>query len=227
LSFADAKMDILEPMCGSGRFFVGFLERGFRMDGFDLSREMLERCVAKIEKLKGGKKNSLLKCCGFDGFPTSKEYDYVLIPSGSFSLMIRHDEIMGALKALERLCKKNRIIVLELEINENIAEKRISDAYSRIRSAKEGGIEIVASGKTIRIDEKENVEYSMGKYELYENGKFIREEEEAFNLKYYAPTEFEKYLQGTSFKVVSKYVGYEKEEDTGQKTESILYVLTH
>ncbi len=46
LSYAEKGMRILEPLCGSGRFLVPFLERGFDISGMDLSEEML----AKLNK---------------------------------------------------------------------------------------------------------------------------------------------------------------------------------
>lgn len=37
LSYAEKEMSILEPLCGSGRFFVPFLKRGFYIKGIDNS----------------------------------------------------------------------------------------------------------------------------------------------------------------------------------------------
>ena len=46
LSYAEKGMNILEPLCGSGRFLIPFLERGFNICGMDMSTEML----AKLKK---------------------------------------------------------------------------------------------------------------------------------------------------------------------------------
>lgn len=40
-------MRILEPLCGSGRFLVPFLARGFDISGMDLSEEMLAKLRQK------------------------------------------------------------------------------------------------------------------------------------------------------------------------------------
>ena len=42
LSYAKKGQKILEPLCGSGRFLVPFLEYGFDICGMDLSDEMLK-----------------------------------------------------------------------------------------------------------------------------------------------------------------------------------------
>lgn len=45
LSYAEKGKKILEPLCGSGRFLIPFLERGFAISGIDLSTEMLAKTV--------------------------------------------------------------------------------------------------------------------------------------------------------------------------------------
>ena len=47
LSYAKKGKRILEALCGSGRFFVPFYERGFDIHGVDLSAEMLEKLLEK------------------------------------------------------------------------------------------------------------------------------------------------------------------------------------
>ena len=45
----DVKMRILEPMCGSGRFIIPFLEEGFNIEGFDISDDMLNSCRERMK----------------------------------------------------------------------------------------------------------------------------------------------------------------------------------
>lgn len=47
LSYAEKGKKILEPLCGSGRFLIPFLERGFDIFGMDLSEEMLGKLKRK------------------------------------------------------------------------------------------------------------------------------------------------------------------------------------
>ncbi|MCT8139339.1 class I SAM-dependent methyltransferase [Anaerobacillus sp. CMMVII] len=44
------EMQILEPMCGSGRFLIPILERGYQIDGFDVSEDMLLACEQKARE---------------------------------------------------------------------------------------------------------------------------------------------------------------------------------
>ena len=211
LSYVNKDMNILEPMCGSGRFLVSFIEKGFNIDGFDLSKEMVDRCKKKIEKLDIQYGN-LLQCCDFNQFPSNKKYDYIFIPSGSFSLIIQNNDIINSIKILEQLSTQNGKVLIELLINEDIGKIIVSDVYSQDRVAKQGNFEIALSYKTIGINEDENIEYSMFKYELYEKGNYIKEEEEKFNVKYYKPNEFENYLENTSFKIKNKYMDQKRKK---------------
>ena len=47
LSYAKQGMKILEPLCGSGRFFIPFMERQLNIFGVDLSKEMLQKLIEK------------------------------------------------------------------------------------------------------------------------------------------------------------------------------------
>ena len=52
LSYAEKGKKILEPLCGSGRFLIPFMERGFDICGMDLSGEMLEKLKQKAPDAK-------------------------------------------------------------------------------------------------------------------------------------------------------------------------------
>ena len=52
LSYAKKEQKILEPLCGSGRFFVPFYRAGYDISGMDLSSEMLEKLKQKIPDAK-------------------------------------------------------------------------------------------------------------------------------------------------------------------------------
>lgn len=225
LSFVNNSMKILEPMCGSGRFLAKFIEKGFKIDGFDISKEMLEKCNKKIEKIGRINKDIILSCCNFDEFKTNKEYDFIFIPSGSFSLITKQKDIIENLKILDQLCKSGGIIIIDLLIHENIGENIVQEHYSKNRTVKENNIEITLFKKIVKIDEIENIEYSMFKYELCDNGTFVKEEEEKFNVKFYKHAEFEKYIKCTSLKIKNKYINYEKEKYINQNTERIIYEL--
>lgn len=86
-------MRILEPLCGSGRFLVTFLARGFDISGMDLSEEML----AKLKQKALGAKviqADILK------YSTEEKFDYIFIPSGSVSLFTDMNMCKSILKKM-------------------------------------------------------------------------------------------------------------------------------
>lgn len=84
LSYAEKGMKILEPLCGSGRFFIPFLERGYDITGIDLSTEMLAKLDEKVPNAKVFQKDIL-------EYDSTVKYDYIFISSGSVSLFTDMD----------------------------------------------------------------------------------------------------------------------------------------
>ena len=96
LSYAHAGDKILEPMCGSGRFLIPFMERGFDITGIDLSEEMLSALYRKAPRAHAFK-GDILK------FDSDAPYDYIFISSGSFSLFTdegAEDRVLVKLRSL-------------------------------------------------------------------------------------------------------------------------------
>lgn len=56
LSYAEKGQKILEPLCGSGRFLLPFMERGFDIDGMDSS---IDKNVARSNDAE----MFLYECC--------------------------------------------------------------------------------------------------------------------------------------------------------------------
>ena len=79
LSYAQKGKKILEPLCGSGRFLVPFMEQGFDISGMDLSLEMLK-------KLKDKAPNAHVIQADIAEYCSDERFDYIFISSGSVSL---------------------------------------------------------------------------------------------------------------------------------------------
>lgn len=79
LSYAEKGEKILEPLCGSGRFLIPFLERGFDIYGIDLSKEMLDKLIQKAP-------NAQIIHSDIANYTVQENFDYIFIPSGSISL---------------------------------------------------------------------------------------------------------------------------------------------
>ena len=100
LSYAEKEMSILEPLCGSGRFFVPFLKRGFYIKGIDNSQEMLEKLLKKAPAAP-------IVQSDIEDYPTEECFDYIFISSGSVSLFTDRQSCISILSKMKALLKKD------------------------------------------------------------------------------------------------------------------------
>ena len=87
---------ILEPMCGSGRFLIPFLEEGFNIHGFDNSQHMLN---ALHEKAKNKNLHPITWIGTIQALKQKVLYDLILIPAGSFGLITDQNEMFVHLQS--------------------------------------------------------------------------------------------------------------------------------
>ena len=99
LSYAEKGMSIFEPLCGSGRFLVPFLERGYDICGMDLSTEMLAKLKEKAPDARAVQGDVL-------EYEPEKKFDYIFISSGSVSLFTDMQLCRKILLKMKRLLRK-------------------------------------------------------------------------------------------------------------------------
>lgn len=86
---------VLEAMCGSGRFLIPLAQEGLAIDGVDASPAMLAACRAR----SGGLQVRLFQQ-RLDQLDLPGRYAAILIPAGSFGLLVDDGE---RARALERM----------------------------------------------------------------------------------------------------------------------------
>jgi len=184
---------ILEPMCGSGRFLIPFMEAGLDISGFDASQHMLEVLYKRAESKK-------LKPKVWHGFlenlNSSHEYGLVFIPSGSFSLIIDPEFILLSLQKIYQSLKLGGLFVFEIEtllpsfgqfnVWRGLVEERVD------------GKKIVAS--FLDLPSKNNIASTLCKYELVDGYSVLKTEYEAMKLRLYEPSEMQGLLHQAGFK---------------------------
>ena len=155
LSYAEKGMKILEPLCGSGRFFIPFLERGYDITGIDLSTEMLAKLDEKVPNAKVFQKDIL-------EYDSTVKYDYIFISSGSVSLFTDMDLCKRILHKIKDLLKRDGKFVFAVD---TIADKYPNDTdYKTSISVKtKEGYELILKGKNY-YDEKTHTQYSPSIY---------------------------------------------------------------
>jgi len=207
---------VLEPMCGSGRFLIPFLERGIDVDGVDASPHMLRACRDKCHR-KG--LSPVLYEQLLQELNLPRKYGYIFIPACSFGLIIDKEEVAESLRRLYQHLLPDGKLVLEVE-TPRAPPKEVGKwrTHSVTRS---DGAEIVFS--TLQTyDSQEQVERDNHKYELFKDGSLIETELEDFAVRVYEEDEFQKLLEATGFNNIRATKAYQDAEP-GREDTTIVF----
>jgi len=192
---------ILEPMCGTGRFLLPLLEEGFNVHGFDASDHMLEALHAKAK----AKNLELMVWKSFvEHLKMTVKYNLIFIPSGSFCLIIDTDVARAALKTLYNHLNDDGVFLFEVETLQNVPPL---DVWR-------GSVWHKSNGQIIMLTQldtmKDNVCYSIGKYELIDNNSIIHTEIEELKVRIYDQDGLEELLKSSGFKDIRVIEAFEQ-----------------
>lgn len=200
LKFAEeAQGAILEPMCGTGRFLVPLLEKGYPVTGFDYSSHMLDVCRNKCDRL--GLKATLVEA-SFESFSLPENYNLIFIPSSSFCLLTSPDEIAQALKFISNRLKPGGKFVFEIETLQAFGGSQGEWKGKWVN--KPDGSKIVINTLS-HFDSLSRIETLLCRYELWEENKISCTEVEDFRLRLYEQSEIELLLEEQGLIIVGKW----------------------
>lgn len=214
LSYAEKGKKILEALCGSGRFFVPFMEHGFDICGMDLSGEMLDKLKMKAPNAKVVQADIL-------EYSPNEKFDYIFISSGSVSLFT---DINSCKKILERLkgmlALKGKLVFAV----DTVADRCPDDVdYKKSVSVKtKEGFELTLRSKNY-YDEQSQTQFSPGIYELYSGTKLLQSETMDFQTHLYKFGEMERYLTEIGFAEIKTYSSFYKDIAVDDKCEMFLF----
>lgn len=217
LSYAEKGMKILEPLCGSGRFLLPFLERGLDISGVDLSGEMLAKLRQKAPGARVIQGDIL-------AFAPEEAYDYIFISSGSVSLFTDMEMCRAVLGKMKGLLKKGGRFVFAVD---TVADRCPDDPDYRVSvSVKtEEGFDLILKGKNF-YDEKNQTQFSPSIYELYRGEELLQREEMDFQTHLYQLGELEPWLRDMGFREIRVYSTYEKAAAENNQADMFLYECT-
>ncbi len=212
----NANGKILEPMCGSGRFIIPILQKGYDIYGFDNSSQMIEACKKKC--INQGLPTNFSEV-SFQNFSPKHLYKLVIIPSGSFCLLLNEDEINNALNTIYNSLELNGKFVFEIDTLSIIDDN--PGIWNGSWINKPNGSKIVHNSIS-KFNSKTNIQTSLNKYELWENGIITKTELDEFKIKLYSMHEIETLLEKHDFNIVGKWTPYTKyRPNVG--SESVVY----
>ena len=214
LSYAEKGMSILEPLCGSGRFLVPFLQRGFDICGMDLSMEMIAKLKEKAPDAKVIQEDII-------EYDSEEKFDYIFISFGSVSLFTDMKICRAILQKMKCLLKKDGKFVFAVD---TVADRcPDSSDYHTLTSVKtKERFDLILKGKSY-YDEKTQTQYSPSIYELYNGTILLQREEMDFQTHLYKLGEMEQLLDEIGFREVKVYCSYDKMVAEDNQAEMFLY----
>lgn len=199
---AQATGPILEPMCGSGRYLIPYLEEGFAVEGFDASPFMLDALRAKCthKNLHPHVWEQFL-----EHVPTNKQYNLIFIPDSSFCLFLQPAQIAAALQKIYDLLQFGGTFIFDVETVHAIPAK--TGLWHGKAYKKPDGTTIISS--TLPLPIENNIATVLCRYELMKKTEIIKTEMEYFQIRLYYPDELQQILYDIGFSHVRQIEAYD------------------
>ncbi|WP_125154885.1 class I SAM-dependent methyltransferase [Clostridium rectalis] len=214
LQYAKKEMKILEPLCGTGRFLIPFLERGFNITGFDMSKDMLKKLFKKSP-------NAKVFQSSIENFSPNEKYHYIFITSGSFSLFLKEETAFNVLVKMRESLKPHGKFVFAAETLANITCDRDYYIENSSVTTKEG-YDLILKTKSFYHKESK-ILLTPSLYELYKGENLIKKEKMDFRVKLYDY----KYLQNLILQAgfIGSYVynDFNKNQALDKSTQTLIY----
>lgn len=205
---AQATGPIVEPMCGTGRYLIPYLEEGFAIEGFDASPFMLNALRAKSAQKNLNPhvwEQFLEDVPSFAEATAGKQYNLIFIPDSSFCLFLEPTQIATALQKIYALLQPGGTFIFDVETVHAIPAKTglwHGKAYKKI-----DGTTIISS--TLPLPIENNIASVICRYELMHKTEIIKTEMEYFQIRLYYPDELQQILYDIGFSQVRKIEAYD------------------
>ncbi|WP_249311173.1 class I SAM-dependent methyltransferase [Congzhengia minquanensis] len=218
LSYAKQGEKILEPLCGSGRFLIPFMERGLHISGIDLSGEMLE-------KLKQKASDAQVIQADITDYACEEKFHYIFISSGSVSLFTDIGLCKTILNKLKKLLLPGGKLVFAVD---TVADRCPDDSeYNVSVSVKtKEGFDLILKNKNY-YDEKSQTQFSPSIYELYNGTELLQSEPMDFQTHLYQFGEMEQYLMEIGFTTIKTYSSFSKDIAIDDNCEMFLFECSY
>jgi SAM-dependent methyltransferase len=193
---------VLEPAVGTGRVLIPLMEAGLQIEGTDNSPEMLAVCRARCAE-RG--LQPVLHEVDMGSLSLPERYEAIIVPAGSFLLIERREQSLGALgRFREHLLPGGRLI-LDLELYTDL---RVGTMPGRALATPRGET-ITMESNVVEVNFLEQYFVSHLRYEKWRDGELVRTEMQRFPLRWYGLEEFELVLKSLGFSEVVVSADYE------------------
>jgi SAM-dependent methyltransferase len=214
-----ARGPVLQPMVGTGRFALPLMEMGFKIDGVDISADMLAKYRRVCDERNFDANIHESSLAEMD-LPT--RYALVFITSGSFSLIIDDGEISRSLANINRHLLPGGTFVFE--VSEYHSSHSLDHHWSAKWARTPDGEIVLQSVVQNHQDKDSDILQSLVRYELIKNGKLIDTEFLEFSLRFHNKTgdTLTPLLEEHGFENIVYYNAYDKSYDRGRRDSNLI-----
>ncbi len=211
-----AKGPILEPMCGTGRFFIPMLELGLPIEGFDASIFMLNRLR---EKCSPKNLNPNIWHGLVEDMDQQNKYDLIFIPSGSFGLIIDPEQVKKCLSKMYDALQPGGTLVFEAETLLAIPEQ-LGIWKGAVQKRKDGKMILL---NTLDLPLKDNVGTILCRYDLIDGNNITKTEIENFQVRLHDPLQLSSILKEVGFTNVKMIKPFDRNKKPDNHDELVIY----
>ena len=215
---AVARGPILEPMCGSGRIMLPLLARGYDIEGFDASEAMLTVLREKYAMIFEAPAPVWQEY--MQDFSPHKKYKLIIIPFGSFGLVLDSDNALKSLRALRNALFPGGMLLVEIDTVHSVLSSHLG---SSVRCVGAGDGSQLRLSARISYDQSTKRYQSLCVYERIECNVVTGTEQECFEQYIYTDEEFCLLLRVAGFTHITAYASYSKDIACSVSAPHIIY----
>jgi SAM-dependent methyltransferase len=203
-------------MCGTGRFLLPLLQDGFDVHGFDASNHMLQ---ALREKAKARNLEPKVWQGFLEDLNRPDKFGLVLIPSGSFGLIVDRAKARDALVRIYDHLRDDGVLVFEADTP--LGAPAPTGMWK-------GSVWPTNDGKTIvcnflDLPSQDNLSTTVWRYELIDGAQIVRTEIEIMKVRQYDPAHLTSMLMDVGFRNTVTFKAFDRTKCPGECDEVIVY----
>ena len=196
---------VLDVACGTGRLLVPYLASGMNIEGVDSSREMLSICRDRAAK-KG--LTPTLHEQRMQTLDLPNRYSAIIVPGGSFHLIIEREEAAKALRRFNEHLEGNGVLALSLDDpSQELREDALGRWISKGMVTRPDGTEVHQDRMSGQIDRAEHLTSTLIRYRVVHKGRVVEEQVHTMKMRLYFRHELEKMLKHAGFRKITTIDG--------------------
>lgn len=203
--------NVLEAGVGTGRLLIPYLKKGINIEGIDSSSDMIRKCQEECDRRN---LHAVLMEGDVESYEFDKEYQAIIIPTGTFCLF---DNIENVLQNLKKHLNKDGFILFDI-IFPNHFKEGSHHVYPLDVSEND---KLVLTSSQLSINWSSQFTEELFRYDLWRSGSLIESELQTFKLYWYSVREILLTLESIGFDKIEIWGDYSDNYDPNKNYEAL------